>query len=277
MPTDNENLLQPVNILIAGRNGGLVDTIIIARVVPDSKAVNLFSIPRDLGVQVNEKTYKINDLYRYFGVDQLMKTISDITGYKINKYVLIEMMAFAETINLLGGIDVTLQYSLIDPTYKVVNNGKSETLYYPAGIHHLSGIEALRLARSRGTTNDFHRSERQRSILKALLNKAENMRFQTASALVLNAKNIYQHVDTNISLNDALSYFYRFKTYKINQSGGLTNSNVLEPVQQTAGKNCNQLLAEPSKPCPIHYTFYRLQPRGGDWGLIKKEAKKVLD
>ena len=81
------------------------------------------------------------------------------------------MFAFIDVINILDGIDVELSEDLVDPTYKVRNNGKWSTLYYKKGIHHVNGVEALRIARARHFTPVFSRDSRQQKILISIKNR----------------------------------------------------------------------------------------------------------
>ena len=107
---------------------------------------------------------------------ELKKVLSDMTGYKLDKYILIDMYAFIDVIDLIGGIDVHLDKAVIDPTYRTVDDGVVGTLHYEPGDYHLGGVEALRLARSRHTSSDFARAERQQLIIESIQNKAQKCR-----------------------------------------------------------------------------------------------------
>ena len=102
----------------------------------------------------------------------MAKDISEITGLNIEKYAVIDMYAFIVAVDKLGGIDITLEEDLIDPTMPVKDDGRWSTLYYAKGTHHLNGLEALRIARARHYSSDFGRSEKQQQILSALKEKA---------------------------------------------------------------------------------------------------------
>ena len=50
-------------------------------------------------------------------------------------------MFFRDVIDLMGGVDITLEEDLVDPTYKTCDEAGCSTLYYAAGEHHLNGTE----------------------------------------------------------------------------------------------------------------------------------------
>ncbi len=87
------------------------DTLIVASLNLNLNKATLISLPRDLFY----KRTKINSIYRRFGADTLKNTVSEITGLRIDKYVMVDMYAFAELVNVLGGIDVELTEPLVDP------------------------------------------------------------------------------------------------------------------------------------------------------------------
>src|SRR5690606_4592319 len=155
-----------LTVLVAGKHGSLVDTMMVVRLA-DGK-ISVVSVPRDL----HWNGRKINSVYAFYGMEELVRVLSDLSGYQIDHYALIDMYAFIEVVDLIGCLDVTLEKTLIDPTYKTLDNGVWGTLYYPVGTHHLCGKQALRVARSRHTSSDFSRAERQHLILESLKNKA---------------------------------------------------------------------------------------------------------
>ncbi|MCK5610335.1 LCP family protein, partial [Candidatus Pacearchaeota archaeon] len=156
---------------MAGRQGNNVDTMILAQVNMGKKKVTLLSIPRDIFFNGR----KINRAYYFYGIDELKRELSIVTGYHVDHHVLIEMRAFSDMIDYLNGIYVYLEEPLIDPSYKTFDYGEWGTLFYPKGYHHLSGVQTLRVARSRGTTSDFSRAKRQQAILVGSKNKLKNL------------------------------------------------------------------------------------------------------
>jgi polyisoprenyl-teichoic acid--peptidoglycan teichoic acid transferase len=117
------------------------DTTLVVRVEPDRKRVSMLSIPRDLVVPIaGAGENRINAAFTG-GPGQLVKTIEQNFGIPIHHYVLVDFDGFRAIVDALGGIDVRFPY----PSRDV----KSGLDIREAGCHHLSGVRALALARSR--------------------------------------------------------------------------------------------------------------------------------
>ena len=157
------------NIVLFGTHENKADTIMLVHLSPQ-KTISMISIPRDIWWQQR----KLNYYYEVYGSDALVAELSEMIAQPIDGWISVDMYAFIEVVDVLGGIEVTLDEPLIDPTYRVRDDGQWSTLYYDAGTHHLTGVESLRLARSRHTSNDFERAARQQMILAALRARSTN-------------------------------------------------------------------------------------------------------
>lgn len=267
-----------MNILVAGKHGSLVDTMIIANINPEKGRITLVSVPRDL--YYNNR--KINSIYYFYGMDELKRTLSFITGYHIDQYILIDMYAFIEVIDMIGGVDVHLNQPVIDPTYKTFDGGKWGTLYYRAGDHHLSGKQALRLARSRHTSSDFARSERQHLILQAVQTKARNFGLGDAASLKTLAERVLAKTETDIGIADAISYFFRYQNYEINGGHVMSSGNVLASqytgeVNGKAAETCTTD-EEGEEICVAKDKgAYILVPRNGSWNTTRWFFHQIIE
>ena len=245
------------------------DTIIVANLNLNLNKCTLISLPRDLYY----KRSKINSICRRFGPDVLVSTISEITGIKIDKYVMVDMYAFAELINILGGIDVELTEPLIDPTYRVRDeNGKWSTLYYPAGVHHVNGIQALRIARARHYTPLFSRDMRQQQILKAVKDKLMSIGLSDINRLSRIIKLGFKYVETDISWLEAFSLYRNCQDITIKQAVVSTH-NVLYATY-------SNLLAAGLKEDQVDKDFKKgawiVMPLDNDWQVIKKFIEEKI-
>lgn len=201
---------------------------IIAHIDMNKGAVKLLSIPRD--IYFNGR--KINSAYTFYGIAELKRELGIITGLHIDHYVIIDMYAFIDVIDLIGGIDMYLYEQLTDPSYKTFDQGEWGTLNYERGWHHLSGVQALRLARSRATSSDFARAGRQQELLKAIQKKLNSLNAGDAVTITKMATTIISKTQMDISLKTAMSYFFRFKNYAIIPVGVLSTINVLDYEHQ---------------------------------------------
>lgn len=267
------------NVLIAGKHGSLVDTMIFAHIDENKRTVRMISIPRDLFYNGR----KINAFAHSYGMDELKRVLSDISGYKLDKYILIDMYAFIDVIDLIGGIDIHLNQAVIDPTYRTVDNGKEGTLHYEPGDYHLGGKESLRLARTRHTSSDFARAERQQMIIEAIQSKAQNFGFGDAETIYQIAKTVLGKTETDISLDEALAYYFRYQNYQIESNNVMSSGNVLYVPPYITTENCRKMINEaaaagaPKPDCENQNNAYTLLPRDNNWNIIKWYFKENFE
>lgn len=176
-------------ILLTGRGGGnhdapdLTDTIILLGIHPESETFTLLSIPRDLYVNYpgTSRKGKINRIYEFFlslgkdsAISKLKSKVTEITGKDIDYYVNIDFQGFIEVVDLLGGVEITLENNFVDYEYPDGNLGY-KTFVLRKGTWTLDGEVALMYARSRHSTSDFDRSLRQQQIISSLREKVSNL------------------------------------------------------------------------------------------------------
>jgi LCP family protein required for cell wall assembly len=130
------------------------------------------SIPRDTVAQIpGHGTSKINAAYAYGGAALAIKTVEAFTGIKINHIIIVNLGAFPKFIDAIGGVDVTTGRICSNISGGTANGGF--TLNLRPGTHHLTGIQALTLARTRHNTcnpteSDLTRVRRQQQILNGI-------------------------------------------------------------------------------------------------------------
>jgi LCP family protein required for cell wall assembly len=185
-----------VNVLMLGRGGAnhdapdLTDTIMIASIDPVNKTSTLLSVPRDLWVQVpGGGPMKLNAAwetgeFKYLGrvrpgstdpkaiqagFDTVDSVIEDSLGIKIHYNVILNFDAFKQAIDTVGGVAVNVPSDLVDPTMAWEN--ENNPLLARAGSQIFDGKHALNYVRSRETSSDFARAQRQRAVMLALKGK----------------------------------------------------------------------------------------------------------
>lgn len=181
-----------VNTLLLGIGGpghdgpNLTDTIILASLDPINNKLELVSLPRDLWVKIPGDGYqKINAAYPYgveqagstsnsakvqAGIRQLDETIAPVLGLPIHYHVVLDFAAFKDIVNDLGGVTVNVPETLYDPTIAWENSWNP--VIARQGKQKFDGQTALLYARSRETSSDFARGERQRLLITAVKDKA---------------------------------------------------------------------------------------------------------
>jgi LCP family protein required for cell wall assembly len=199
------------DVLVGGSNGALMDTIIIASVNEEKEKVTIFSIPRDL--YINGR--KINEYYYYYGIEQLNRMVESITGLKIDKFIEVDLNGFVEVVDILGGIDIEVTETINDYAYPNKQGGY-DPYFIEAGFHHMDGEEALKYARSRKSTSDFSRSQRQQEILDAIKTKLTQldaiMDMEQLTELIVAG---LEYSDSNIDVFEMLTYYYDYKDYEL--------------------------------------------------------------
>lgn len=101
------------------------------------------------------------------GIEATKEGVEGVTGLTIQYYVLVNMAGFTQLIDALGGITVTVKERV-----KLVEGSDAAPKFHgwiEAGEQKMDGKTALWFARSRKTTSDYDRMERQRLIEKAIM------------------------------------------------------------------------------------------------------------
>lgn len=218
-----------VNILLLGRGGGshtapdLTDTIMVASVDPVNKTASLLSLPRDLWVNVpNAGVMKLNaawqsGVYKYLGkqvngtndpkaiqagYESIDATLKEVLGIEIDYNLIVNFEAFKQAIDTVGGVTVNVPADLVDPTM-AWENGNNPVLA-PAGLQTFDGNKALMYSRSRETSSDFARGERQRAVLLALKSKVVTLGTLSNPMKISKLLNTFgNNVHTDLSLKNA--------------------------------------------------------------------------
>ncbi len=166
-----------------GRTSNLTDTMLVATLDPVTGRAAMVSVPRDLyGVPLGDgRVYnaKLNSLmsaasadratYPLGGPATLKAAISELLDTRIHYFAAIDMEGLRQAVDTLGGVDVSVERSIDDPTYRDTLTG-ARGLYIPTGLQHMDGTTALGYVRSRKSAGetDFTRAERQQQLLTAI-------------------------------------------------------------------------------------------------------------
>lgn len=147
-----------VNILVAGvsnddndldelqfkGNVGLTDIIMYVTYDVKNNHVNVLQIPRDTYVGDISPNYKINAVYAngpHKGdyISNLAEVINQQLQLPVDYYATVDIAAFTEIIDLLGGIDMNVPYDVFDEVGNRVDKG----------LHHIDGSTARWILRQR--------------------------------------------------------------------------------------------------------------------------------
>jgi LCP family protein required for cell wall assembly len=130
------------------------------------------SIPRDTLVNIpGAGEQKINAAWAIGGPRLALKVIKQFTGLQINHLVVVDLANFPKFIDDIGGVTVTTG-RVCSTLYGGAKDGGVTLNLYP-GVHHLDGIQAEALARTRDNpcnpaSNDLTREAMQQQILNSI-------------------------------------------------------------------------------------------------------------
>jgi anionic cell wall polymer biosynthesis LytR-Cps2A-Psr (LCP) family protein len=113
----------------------------------------------------------------------LARTLDLNFGLSVDHYIVANMNVFAEVVDALGGLDVTLPAGGIDGR---TSSDRSARLVFPGGPQHLNGEQALTLARLRNVSV-FTRAEHQNLVMCALRKKVESPEIILRLPAIINA------------------------------------------------------------------------------------------
>ena len=240
-----------VNVLLLGiggqyhPGGDLTDTMIVLSVDPVNKTAAMLSIPRDMWIKMPVGFFgayqKINAAYSsakyaYLGRVDLASTneqaieagfhsvdqaVSDVLGININYHVLVNFQAFKQAVDSVSGVTVDVKTELYDPTM-AWENGNNPVLA-AVGVQHMDGNQALNYARSRETSSDFARGERQRQLLVALRDKVLTLGTLSNPAKLTSLMDAFgSNVNTDLSTEAASRLFTILKGIPSNDIASLS-------------------------------------------------------
>ncbi|MDC7227188.1 MAG: LCP family protein [Spirochaetales bacterium] len=261
---------ESVTFLLVGNHELNTDTMILVHADKTTGKAYMIGIPRDL----YWKGRKINSIYLNYGAEQFKKELSEITGLEISNYIIVDMYAFIDIVNILGGIEVTLEEDLVDPTYKIRENGEWSTLNYSKGTYNLNGVESLRVARSRHGSNDFERSKRQQQIIEVFLNKILELKITDIDKVYNMMQAIFEYIDTDFTLVEMMSLFNNYSDVELAGKHVLSFDNILYDTYS------NIYLLE-DKEIEFDENFNKgawiLFPVDNDWNNIRWYVRRIIN
>ena len=193
-------------ILLCGTddgNGGS-DTIMLASVDTENKAINVASIPRDTLVNEDWTVKKINSAYNRGGIEGVEEQVAKIVGFKPDFYVTVDLQGFIELVDAIGGVDfeVPIDMNYDDPAQDL-------HIHFSAGMQHLNGQQAMEVVRFRHNNDgggyplqDLDRIKTQQAFLKAVADKMFSL--QSVMKVPEFARIFFEYVDSDLTLGEMI-------------------------------------------------------------------------
>lgn len=217
-----------INVAVFGtdEDGFRADVNMVASFNTSTKELHFISVPRDTRVTMTDEMIeyledndayvpnrngvygqcKLTEVHAYAGKDNRctfsVAMLEDLLDIKIDYYVKVDLSAFREIVDAVGGVDFNVEQRLyyVDPY---------QDLYidlYP-GMQHLDGEKAEQLVRFREgyAQKDLKRIEVQQQFIQALIEKV-----CSSETLMRNLDDLVKVAldctESNISVSEALKY-----------------------------------------------------------------------
>jgi LCP family protein required for cell wall assembly len=166
----------PQTILIVGSDQrtniegdpGRSDTTMLLRVDPEKQVLSLFSLPRDLKVDIpGYGVGKLNEAYSDGGIKKTLETVHNLTGLEINHVVNVDFRGFAEAVDAIGCVYVDVDRHYFNDNSTALSSFDTYAeINVNAGYQRLCGLNALDYVRYRHTDTDIVRAARQQDFLR---------------------------------------------------------------------------------------------------------------
>lgn len=196
-----------INILLIGqdrREGesrARSDAMILCTFNTQTNSLTMTSFLRDLWVQIpGYQDNKINASYAAGGMKLLNQTLEQNFGIHIDGNVEVDFSQFARIVDLLGGVELELRSDEARYINRKLGYGN-----LTSGLQQLTGEQALWYARIRAldADADFSRTNRQRKLIDAMIQKYKNSSLTTVLSLL---EEILPMVTTDMSQSQILGY-----------------------------------------------------------------------
>lgn len=148
------------------------DAMILSTFNQKKHQIRMLSIPRDTISYIPKVGYydKITHAHAYGGPIAAMDSVEATMNVPVDYYTRVNMKAFVEAVDELGGIYYDVPYNLNEP-----NSDDTGRIKIKKGYQKLNGDEALAVARTRHHDSDLKRGQRQMDLIKILFKKAQTL------------------------------------------------------------------------------------------------------
>ena len=257
--------------------GARSDTVMLLHIAPGHQRADIISFPRDsmvpiyacqadsaeglIGQQAQPTTdlEPLNSTFAYGGPVCLWKTIEQQTNIRIQHFIEVDFSGFQSIVNDVGGVSVCLPVAVDAP---------AAGLNLPAGIHTVTGAQALAFVRARegvGDGSDLERIQRQQFFLDAVLHNLKSTNLLADPTRILDvvtdaAKSLT--VDSGLDLGTMLKIADSMKSLNSSNVDFLSVPNGLYPpdpakvlwTQPAADQLFQAIASDKTAPAPAKAT-----------------------
>ena len=225
-----------------GEGNNRSDAILICAVHKLTGEIRLVSLYRDTFLDVGGGTYtKANAAYAYGGPEQAVTMLNTNLDLHIRDYVTVGFEGLADTIDALGGLELELDAEEAGYLNQYVSDMHAEIgtpddkVEVTDGRQHVTGIQAVAYCRIRYTAgDDYRRTERQRTVMKAVLEKAG----RSSPLRILKAVRTFSGgIATSMSRPGMMALLLKAPLYSLDETSGLPAAE-LRTADMIQGQSC---------------------------------------
>ncbi|MCD7873067.1 MAG: LCP family protein, partial [Clostridiales bacterium] len=178
------------------------DTMMLLSIDKEHKCIKLTSFLRDTWIYIPpaDKKQRLNAACTYGGYQGVVDTIEYNFGIKIDGYAVADFEMFKTMVDSIGGVEVEVTQKEADEVTNHPSRYGNVTL--DSGTHTLTGEQALAYCRIRKIDTDWKRTERQRTVIEAILKGAVK---SGPVSLYKMANSVAQYVETDLSKSELKS------------------------------------------------------------------------
>lgn len=246
----------------APSGGVLTDSIMLLSYEKDTKKAAIFSIPRDLWVEIPNYGYqKINFAYAAGynstgdskkGIQIAKEVIENVTGITPDAVVVVDVEALKELVDAVGGITVYEDKWFYADFY-------GHFVQISPGENHLNGSQTLAYVGVRRFDSDFERMKRQQKVILALKDKVFSIEGFSRPDRLWNIFNIVEkHIRTDLNASQIRYLIQNFSKLEVDSIEQVVLDTTNYLYASTAYNGAYILLPKTEDYSEIHNIFHNI-------------------
>ncbi|WP_085991078.1 LCP family protein [Oceanobacillus senegalensis] len=168
------------------------DALIYVTLNPHTETTHMVSIPRDTYTEIvgHGKKDKITHSYAFGGTKMTIRSVENFLNARVDYFVKVDLRGLEDIVDAVGGVEVNNDFKF---TYHDIT--------FEKGPIHLNGkeVKEYTVMRKDDPRGDFGRQERQRKVIKAIVEKGTTLTGLTSS--ISNFEEIFAAIEDNVRTN----------------------------------------------------------------------------
>ena len=188
-----------INVLLIGSDyripytsdPGRADVTMLCSLNKKTGSIKLVSFERGIMVEIPDRgTDLLTHSFHWGGAELTTNILRESFLLDIAGYAHVDFDSFSALVDAVGGVDITL------------TDAEAWALNLPSGETHLDGAAALSYCRLRRIDSNWHRIQRQRNTVQAILNRVKGMSLSEIDQL---AQTVLPLIHTDLSKTEITS------------------------------------------------------------------------